>query len=63
MRTNPKSKQNINISDVKNIVKDIGGFLGEMEAANVKLTEDLNQSQVALEKIIGENEENDEGEN
>ena len=53
MRTNPKSKQIINISDVSNIVKDIGGFLEEMEAANVKLSEDLNQSQLTLEKIIG----------
>lgn len=53
MRTNPKNKQNINLSDVKNIVQDIGGFLEEMEAANSKLTQDLNQSQLALEKIIG----------
>ena len=63
MKKNPKVKQVLNLKDVKSIVIDIGTFLENMNNSNNKLYDDIEEQKLSLEKIIGDEDENEDGEN
>ena len=63
MKSNPKSKATINLGDVQNIVNDIGSYLRDMEIKNNELSQQLQEEQMTLDRIFGDDDENEDGEN